>query len=83
MSLISVTAPGDVIGAITAGFNMLAETAKAVTAVAGDQSGPGLQLKADLATALALPMSIMAKLDQLLGVKVQQAISPAPETPPK
>ncbi len=77
MSLLTITAPGDVVGAITAGFGAMTSLANAVQAIAADQSDAGLQLKRDLAIAIAIPISIMGKLDILLGISVANA-TPSP-----
>jgi hypothetical protein len=68
VALISVTAPGDVIGLLTAAFNAQAETAKAIAALAQDQSPEGRAAAAALNEFFALPIAAIKFANGKLGI---------------
>jgi hypothetical protein len=68
-AIISISAPGDVFGAITAVANAVSSVAQAVVAVAQDQSPEGLEAKRALNVVMAPLVAIAGLLDKALGIK--------------
>lgn len=69
MSLITISAPGDLLGTITAVANMVAEIAKASAAMANDQTTEGRQALANLNAWGTGPADIIKKLNTLLKIE--------------
>lgn len=67
MSLITVTAPG-ILGTITALANTLTSISDTVRAIAQDQSPEGRATARLFVEAAAIPLAILTKLNQKLGI---------------
>ncbi len=69
MSLITIAAPGDVMGAISSVANALASACDAVKALAADQSPEGRQAVRNINAVLAPLVFLFTTLDKVLGIK--------------
>lgn len=72
MSLITVTAPGDIAGIVTAAFNALASIADAIKAVAQDQSTEGRTAAKALNEVFGLPVAVIKWGNKQLGVDPEE-----------
>lgn len=73
MGLINISAPGDIVGMLTAAFNASAEAAKAIAALAQDQSPEGRAAVAALNEFFVLPVAAIKWANQKLGLETPTA----------
>jgi len=83
MSLVTIAAPGDVVGAISSVANAVASACHAVEALASDQSPEGRQAVANINAILAPLVLLFKTLDRALGIKLTAAVvvHDAPDAP--
>lgn len=67
MALLQVNAPG-ILGMLTAAFNASEAFCKALEAIAEDQTEEGKKMKQDLIRLFAPVNSLIAKIEQKLGI---------------
>ncbi len=80
--LITITAPGDVMGAISSVANAFAAACQAVQALAADQSEEGRQAVRNINAVLAPLVFLFRTLDKVLGVKEKVVADPTPTPTP-
>lgn len=83
MALITITAPGDIVGLMTAAFNAQAETARAITAIAQDQSPEGRRAAAALNEVFAPAVAAIKWGNQKLGIEPQPSAATPTQEPTK